>query len=126
MKVLNIILRVLLGLLILTPILGATGVFPAPIADFYTPQGWAFMSALMATGYMMPLIGLTCAAALVLVIMNKMTSAAILLAPLSVNVILFHLFLDGGVFIPDAIMGDLLFVLNAYFLYRGRKQLALK
>ena len=122
MKILNIILRILLSLILLLPILGTIGVFPSPTAGMYTPEGWAFIQALMNTGYMMPLIAILCAVCLVLVIMNRTAHAAALLAPFSLNVILFHVFLGGGVFRPDAILADALFLLNAYFLWEGRKE----
>lgn len=120
MKVVNIILKVLLVLLLLTPVLGATGVFPAPTADLYTPNGWAFMEALMNAGYLLPLMAILCAVCIVLIFMNKMALVAILLAPLSVNVICFHTFVDTGLISPSATLGILLFLLNAYFLWANR------
>ncbi len=121
MKALSIVMRVLFGLVLLLPVLGALGVFPAPTADLYTPQGWAFMKALMDTGYMMPLLGLTCFIGLVLVIMGRTALAAIIVAPMTVNVVLFHAFLDGtpvGALIPAGI----LLLCNAYFLWENRKK----
>ena len=78
MKILHSVCRVLLGLLCIVPILGTTGVFPAPTADLYTPIGWAFMSALMASGYLMPLLGLTFFVVLACVILNRTALAAII------------------------------------------------
>jgi putative oxidoreductase len=120
MKYVRIVLRVLLCLLLLTPILGATGVFPAPTADLYTPNGWAFMSALMASGYIMPLLAGLCAVTIILTAMNKMALAAILLAPMTVNVIMFHAVVDTGLFHPAASLGILLLILNAFFLWDNR------
>jgi putative oxidoreductase len=120
MKIINGIARVLLGLLVSTPILGVTGVFPEPTADLYTPEGWAFMSALMDAGYLMPLLAITCVVVLVLTIMNKMALAAVILAPLSVNIICFHAFVDTGLLSPSPILGELLFLLNVYFLWVNR------
>lgn len=122
MNILRIVLRVLLGLLVLTPILGATGVFPAPTADLYTPNGWAFMEALINAGYMLPLLAVTCAVVLVLTIMNRMALAAVILAPMSVNIICFHTFVDTGLISPNASLGILLFLLNAFFLWDNRKK----
>lgn len=120
MKILRIILRVLLCLLLVTPILGVLGVFPAPTADLYTPSGWAFMSALMASGYMFPLLGLLSAVCLVLFAIGRTALGAVLLAPMSVNVIFFHALVDTGLLHPSAIMGVLLFLLNAFFLWDNR------
>ena len=120
MKILHHVLRVLLGLLCIIPICGTLGVFPAPTADLYTPSGWAFMSALMASGYLMPLMGLTFAAVLVCVILNKTALAAIILLPMTVNIICFHAFVDIGLLNPAASMGIVLAVLNGFFLWEGR------
>lgn len=121
MKILNTILRVLFILLLLTPVLGATGVFPAPTADLYTPNGWAFMSALINSGYMMPLLATLCVVCIILLIMNRTALAAALIAPMTVNVIMFHTFVDTGLFTAPASLGILLLILNAYFLWKNRK-----
>ncbi len=120
MKILSIVLRVLLVLLLLTPILGATGVFPAPTADLYTPNGWTFMSALMGSGYLIPLIAVLCAVCIVLVVMNRMALAAALLSPFALNVLCFHAFVDTGIISAPAILGDLLFAITAFFLWQNR------
>ena len=121
MNILKIVMRVLLGVVLLLPILGALGVFPAPTADLYPPQAWAFMKALMDTGYIMPLIGVLCFVCLVLDIMGKTALAAILLTPFTANVILFHIFLDStpiGALVP----ATLLLILNLFFLWTERRK----
>lgn len=120
MKIVRIVMRILLCLLLVIPVLGTLGVFPAPTADLYTPNGWAFMSALMASGYMMPLLGILCAVAFILTAINKTALAAILLAPMTVNVIAFHAFVDTGLLNPAASLGILLLILNAFFLWDNR------
>ncbi len=122
MKILRVILRILLILVLIMPVLGVLGVFPAPTADMYPPNGWAFMSALMAVGYMMPLVGATCAVCAVLLAINRTALAAIILAPFTVNVVLFHIFAEYGLFHPSAILADLLLILNAFFLWTERKK----
>lgn len=91
MKILSLILRILLGLFLLMPVAGALGFLPAPTAEMYTPEGWAFMSALMKSGYMMPLIGLTCFVCALLFFIGRTALGAVLLAPFTVNVICFPL-----------------------------------
>jgi putative oxidoreductase len=121
MKALNIILRVLLGLLLVTPILGAFGIFPAPTPDLYNnPQAFAFIDMLFQTKYVMYMMSVVFAISLVLIIMNRMALAALLLLPISLNIIAFHAILDGGLFTAGAIMGNVLFLLNIYFLWRNR------
>jgi hypothetical protein len=119
MKIVNIILRILFGLVLLLPVLGALGVFPPPTADMYSPPGWAFMQALMSTGYMLPLIGVTCAVCLVLVIFGRTALASVLIAPLTVNIVLFHLVLDHSMLSPTALPAWVLLVTNAYFLWQN-------
>jgi hypothetical protein len=120
MKILTIILKVLLGLLFIMPVLGTLGVFPAPTADLYTPQGWAFMSAMMATGYMMPLLGITFAICLILLVTGRTALMAIILAPVTVNIICFHVFLDATPVSASSSMGWMLLILNAFFLWQER------
>ena len=121
MKILNIILKVLLVLLLVMPILGTLGVFPAPTAEMYTtPEGWALIEILMSTGYIMYLIASVFAVSIVLILLNRMALAAILIAPISVNILAFHLFLEGGIFNGASVMADVLFLLNAYFLWQNR------
>lgn len=120
MKILHIVMKVLFILVLLMPVLGTAGVFPAPTAELYTANGWAFISALMQSGYMFPLIGLTCAATLILLFMNKTALAAVIIAPMTVNVMAFHWFVDKGPFDPSGILGYVLLVCNAYFLWVNR------
>ncbi len=122
MKVLTIIMRIFFGLILLLPVLGTLGVFPAPTADLYSPPGWAFMQALMNTGYIMPLIGVTCAVGLVLVLMNKTALAAVIVAPFTVNVVSFHLFLDNSFFSPAAIPAWVLLITDLYFLWVNKSK----
>lgn len=116
------IFKILLALLLVSPILGALGIFPAPTADLYnTPQAFSFIEALTATGYMNGLIAVVFAIAFVCIITNRTAFAALLILPVVVNIVAFHAMLDGGLFTPGAIMGNILALLTIYFLwyYRG-------
>lgn len=124
MKILRIVLRVLICLLLVTPILGATGVFPAPTAELYTPSGWAFMSALLNSGYLMPLIAILCSVCIVLFAIGRTALAAILVTPLAVNVICFHAFVDTGLISPSASLGIPLMLITLFFLWDNRKKYA--
>lgn len=123
MKIINIILRVVLGLLIITPILGVLGIFPAPRADLYnTPEAFAFINSLYTSGYIMYTMALVFAVSIVLIIMNRMALVALLILPITVNILAFHAFLDGGLFTAGSIMANVLFLINLYFLWRNRAQ----
>ncbi len=120
-KFIRITCKVLLSLIMLMPIVGAFGVFPAPTADFYTnPKAFAFIEALMGSGYINPIMAIVFALALAVLWTKREALAAILILPITVNIVAFHLFLDGGLLTPGAIMGNALFVLNVYFLWQHR------
>lgn len=122
MKILNTIFRIALGLIVLSPILGVLGIFPAPTADMYTPRGFEFITALYGTGYMMYIMAVVFAISLVLIIMNRMALAALLILPVLVNILAFHLFLDGGLFTAGAILADVFALLTGYFLWQNRNR----
>jgi len=48
--------------------------------------------------------------------------AAILILPITINIVGFHAFLDNGLLVPGAIMGNILLILNLYFLWMNRKK----
>lgn len=105
------------------PILGATGIFPAPTADMYsTQQAFDFIQALYNSKYLVYLMAIVFAVALVLIIMKRTALASLLILPITVNILAFHLFLDGGLFTGGAVMADILFLLNVYFLWQNRSQ----
>lgn len=122
-KTINIVLKVVLSLILIMPILGVLGVFPQPTADMYkTKESYDFVMALYSSGYIMWTMGVVFALCLFLIIKNKMALVALLLLPITINILGFHMFLDGGLFNAGAIMADVLFALNLYFLYQNRDQ----
>lgn len=119
----NTVLRVILSLLLIMPILGAFGIFPEPTRELYnTDESFAFIQMLMAGKYIMVLDALVFGLALVCLWTKRTALAALLLLPITVNIIGFHWFLDGGPFTAGAIMGNVLMVLNLYFLWQNRTQ----
>ena len=73
-----------------------------------------FMSGLGVSGYMFPLLGIIEILVGVLLILKKAVPfALILLAPLAVNMVLFHLSMAPLGILPAAIV----FILNAYLIY---------
>jgi putative oxidoreductase len=120
MKIFNIILRIVFCLVLLLPILGVIGIFPPATPDLYnTPQAFAFINMLAINGYIPWIIAIVFAISIILTIMNRMALAALLIVPITVNIISFHLFLDGGLFTSGAILADILLLLNAYFLWQN-------
>ena len=116
MKILNLILRLVLGLLL--TVFGIN-----KFADFMPPFNWngdvaaeTFFTALENTGYMMPLIGGLETVVGLLLLTNKWTPFALVaLVPISVNIILFH-----GVLNPANIGPALLVaIINTYLIIKN-------
>ena len=110
------ILRVLLGAGLI--VFGVNKFFEfLPIPEF-KDNAASFMSSLDATGYVLPVLGGLEIAIGLLLISNKWTPfALLLLAPISVNIILFHLFLD----LPDILSAVIVFGLNVVLIYKHWK-----
>ncbi|MGE3278377.1 MAG: hypothetical protein AB7J40_01050 [Candidatus Altimarinota bacterium] len=123
MKTTNLVLRILLLLLLLIPIGGTIGLFPEPTADLYgTAESWEFMSALLQTGYMMPLIGGTFALCAVLLFTGHQALSALILLPLTVNIMAFHWFTNASPISAESSLGYLLLALNLYLLWYNRQK----
>ncbi len=121
-KIINVVLKVVLCLLIVTPILGAFGIFPQPTRDLYnTDIAFEFINILMQIKYINYIISIVFLLAILLIITKRTALAILLILPISVNIIAFHAFLDGGLFTPGAIMGNILFLINIYFLWQNRE-----
>ena len=120
-KAFTIVLKVILCLLLVSPILGVLGVFPPPTPDMYTTlKAYNFIATLFAAKYIMYIQAIVFAASAILIAINRTALAALLLIPITVNIIGFHAFLDGGLFTGGAVMADVLFILNVYFLWQNR------
>lgn len=120
-KVLDIAAKVLLSLLMISPILGALGIFPPPTRELYnTDLGFAFIDMLFQSGYIIYVMAVVFLIALITLWTKREALAALLILPLTVNIIGFHAFVDGGLFNAGSIMADLLVILNVYFLYQNR------
>ena len=93
-----------------------------PIPDLPQPAA-DFMSSLNATGYVLPILGVLEVLIGLMLLLNKWVSfALLLLVPISVNILLFHLFLDlpgiGG-----ALVVSLLNTLLIYKYWKAYKPL---
>ncbi|MEO8800682.1 MAG: DoxX family membrane protein [Polyangiaceae bacterium] len=85
---------------------------PAP-----PPAAGAFFGALMATGYMMTLLKVTEVVSGALLLSNRFVPLALaLLAPVIVNIVFFHAFLEGAATLPLplAILGLEIFLAWSY------------
>lgn len=121
----TIIGKVLLSLLMITPIFGTLGLFPAPTPDLYgSPEAFQFISLLMGSGYVMWMSTVVYLIALFCLWTKRTALAALLLLPITLNIVGFHAFLDTGLFTAGAIMGNVFLLLNLAFLWQQRAQYA--
>lgn len=106
------IARVLLGLMfVVFGLNGFLAFIPPPPTGIPAPA-MAFFGALSATGYMIPLISATQLLAGALLLTGvAVPLALVLLAPILVNIIAYHLFLDrGSLPIPAVVVGAELYL----------------
>ena len=112
MSKLSMILRIVLGIVLI--VFGLNKFFnfmPMPPME---GDAATFMNGLGVSGYMFPLLGILEVLIGVLLILNKAVPfALILLAPVAVNMVLFHAAMDLAGIGASA----LVFVLNAYLMY---------
>jgi putative oxidoreductase len=93
MKKLELVARLILGLIFL--VFGLNGFFQFLPMPPPPPQGGAFLGALAATGYMFPVIkGVEVLCGIALLSGVLVPLALILLAPIVVNILLYHTLLD--------------------------------
>lgn len=120
-KIMNIIFKILLVLLMVSPILGTLGIFPAPTRDMYnTDEAYQFIVLLMNSGYVMWMMAVVFLLAIILIFKNKMAAVALLILPITLNIVGFHAFFDGGLLTGGAVMGNILLLINVYYLYQNR------
>lgn len=113
--------KVLLTLLLVMPILGTLGIFPAPTADMYqTPEAFQFINLLMQSKYIMVINSVVYLITIYCLWTRRTALAALLLLPISINIVGFHAFLDGGLLTGGAVMGNVLLLLNLAFLWQQR------
>jgi hypothetical protein len=120
-KAIDIVLKIILSLILILPILGLLRVFPPPTQELYnTPQAFEFIQTLETVRYITIIMVVVHVIALVCIWTGRMAVAALLILPITVNVVAFHLVLDGGLHKAGAILGNIMLLLNAYFLWQER------
>ena len=97
------VLRILLALILI--VFGANKFFDfMPHMEMPKAAG-DFMMAMMATGYMLKLVGATeVFVGLLLLINKKVPLALVIIAPVALNMILFHIFLAPAGIVPAAVV----------------------
>ena len=124
-KTIDIVLKIVLSLILVLPILGLTGVFPPPTQDLYnTPEAFQFIVTLQEGRYITIIMAVVHVIALVCLWTRRTALAALLILPITVNVVAFHLVLDGGLLTGGAVLGNIMLLINAYLLWQHRREYA--
>lgn len=120
-RILHIAAKVVLSLIILMPIVGTTGLLGEATRDLYnTDIAFSFIEMLVQVMYINYLMAAVLIVALIALWTKREALAAILIAPITANVVAFHLVLDGGLFTAGAVLGNVMLLLNAYLLWKNR------
>jgi hypothetical protein len=121
MKIFNIIVKVIFSLILVLPILGVTGIFPPATRDLYnTDQAFSFIQILTSAYYIMYMMTVVHVIALFCLWTKREALAAILVLPITLNVVGFHLVLDGGLLTGGASLGNVMLLCNLYLMYKNR------
>ncbi len=120
-NILHIIAKIILSLIAIMPVVGATGLLGQATRDLYnTDLAFSFIDMLMQVMYINYMMAAVLVVALIALWTKREALAALLMLPISVNVVAFHLFIDGGLFTGGAVLGNVMLLLNAYLLWRNR------
>lgn len=112
------ILRIILGLGLL--FFGLSKIIHLNImpTHIYTGEAAIFIDSLSNTGYILKVVGIFEIFIGVLLLINKWVPfALLLLAPITVNILLFHLFLDT----PGLVAAMVIVILNVILIYKHWK-----
>lgn len=123
------LLKILFSLIILLPVVSLIGIMLGynfePKPEYYqTIDAYNFIAVLMDTMYITVINALVFAVGLVLLWTKRTALAAVIIFPITVNVVAFHAFLDGGLFTGGALMGNIMLLINLYFFWYHWKQYA--
>jgi uncharacterized membrane protein YphA (DoxX/SURF4 family) len=116
MKHLPLLARVVLGLIF--AVFGVIGLFELGPQPEMSEEAGAFMGAIMDTGYLWPVIKVSEIVCGVLLIAGMFVPLAlVVLAPIALNILLFHVFLA-----PDgSVIGIVILVLGLYIAHQHRE-----
>lgn len=122
-KAIDVALRVILSLILLLPILGLFRVFPPPTQDLYTtPAAFGFIQVLEQVRYISIIMAVVHVIAIGCLWTGRTALAALLILPITINVVGFHLVLDGGLLTGGAVLGNVMLLINLYFLWQQRQR----
>src|SRR3989344_5301270 len=89
---------------------------------YHTPEAYLFIKILMDAMYITIINAIVFVVGLVLLWTKRAALAAVLVFPVTVNVVAFHAFMDGGLLTSGAMLGNLMFFINVYLFWYHREQ----
>lgn len=120
-------IRIFTGFLFLAIFFSKFGLLPSAVTmpDMFTLEGFAFIQAIQANGYLFPTIGIVSLVSGLTFLFNRYVAlGALLMIPITLNFALFHVFLGlplNTVFMFfREIVAFVFFALNLYMLYSAR------
>lgn len=120
-KYIHIVAKFLFSLIIILPIVGLTGALGEPTRELYnTDQAYNFILALTDVAYINYMMAVVHIIALFALWTKREALGALLVLPISLNVVGFHMMIDGGLFTAGALMGNIMLAINLYLLYKNR------
>lgn len=120
-KNLHIVAKVVFSLILLLPVVGILGKLGEPTRALYnTDQAFAFIVMLGEVAYINYMMVVVHILALIALWTKREALAALLELPITLNVVAFHLVIDGGLLTAGASLGNLMLILNVYFLWVHR------
>ncbi len=120
-KYLHIFLKAILSLIMLMPVVGATGMLGEATRDLYnSDEAFAFIEALVAVMYINYMMAVVLILALIALWTRREALAGLLILPISLNVVAFHFVLDGGLFTAGALLGNIMLLINLYIIWVNR------
>ncbi len=123
-KISHIVTKVVFSLILLMPVLGVTGIFPPATRDLYnSDEAFAFIEALTVAAYILYMMAVVHTLAIYALWTRREVVGALLALPITLNVVGFHLMLDGGLFTAGASIGNVMLLINLYLLYIHRGKL---
>lgn len=124
-KYLHIIAKVVFSLILMLPIVGSTGMLGEATRDLYnTDEAFAFIESLNAVMYITYMMTAVHIIALIALWTRREALAALLELPITLNIVGFHLVLDGGLLTGGAMLGNLMLLLNLYLLRKNQEAYA--
>ena len=95
-----------------------------PTRDFYnSDEAYAFIQMLTEVMFINYIMAVVHIIALIALWTKRELLAALLVLPITVNVVAFHLFLDGGLLTGGAVLGNIMLLINLYLLWIHRNRL---